>query len=192
MQKTSKLMAVNSCLQAAMEAPVSSLTGNSGLNVQVAIAIIDEVARRLCGDGYSFNTFTTTLSLDADNKIPVDSSYVSIDWPDPTGYPSVELTERDGYLYDVTNDTDIFENDVSVSVIKLLDFEDLPQHARDYVLAKSIRMYTDRTVGSGALGQFTRQDEQETWARFRRTELKLGDYGILDAENYRRIILRRF
>lgn len=191
MQPQSKLSAVNACLMAASEAPVSTLDGNAGLNVQQAIAVIDEVSRRLQQDGWSFNTFNVDLVRDVNNKIPVPADYVSIDWTDPAYTSDKDISVRGGYLWDVNENTDIWDGNVTVKVIRLLDWDDLPIHARDYIQAKSIRMYTDRTVGNATLGQFTRQDEQETWARFRRTELQLGDYKVLDSETYRRIILRR-
>ena len=190
MQSTTKLEAVNAMLSAAAEAPVSTLAGNNGVQVQIALAILDEVSRRLQGDGWTFNKFETTFVRDVDNKIPINADIISLD-PIENRYSDKDYTTRGGYLWDVENNTDIFENNVTLVATIFLEWEDLPYHARDVIMAKAIRIYTDRTVGTASLGQFTRQDEAESMARFKRTEMQLGDYHVLDSETYRRIILRR-
>jgi len=190
MQSTTKLEAVNAMLSAAAEAPVSTLAGNNGAQVQVALAILDEASRRVQGDGWTFNRFETTFVRDIDNKIPVNADVIFLDYPD-NQYTDPDYTIRGGYLWDVGKNTDIFDADVTLKAVIFLEWEDLPFHAKDFIMARAIRMYTDRTVGTPTLAQATRQDEMEATARFKRTEMEIGDYHVLDSETYRRIVLRR-
>lgn len=187
MQATTKLEAVNSILMAAGEAPVSTIAGNNGLHVQQAISVLDEVSRRVQADGWTFNRLSQVFTLDQDNKLPVNTDIISLD-VDLNQVGDLIYVIRNNFIWDMKNNTDVFTADLTLDVIVFLDWENLPMHARDYILAKSIRMYTDRTVGTSELAQFTRQDEQETWARFRRAEMQIGDYRVLDAETYRRIM----
>jgi len=190
MQATTKLEAVNAMLSAAAEAPVSTLAGNNGAQVQIALAILDEASRRVQGDGWTFNRFETVFLKDIDGKIPVNADIISLDDPNQNSSDH-DYTIRGGFLWDVTKNTDQFDADVTMIATIFLEWEDLPFHARDFIMARAIRMYTDRTVGTPTLGQFTRQDELEAMARFKRTEMEIGDYHVLDNETYRRIILRR-
>ncbi len=190
MQATTKLEAVNAMLSAATEAPVSTLVGNNGAQVQIALAILDEASRRVQGDGWTFNRFETLFVKDVDGKIPVNADIISLDDPNQNSIDH-DYTIRGGFLWDVTENTDQFDDNVTLIATIFLEWEDLPFHARDFIMARAIRMYTDRTVGTPTLGQFTRQDELEAMARFKRTEMEIGDYHVLDSETYRRIILRR-
>ncbi len=190
MQATTKLEAINAMLSAASEAPVSTLDGNNGVQVQVALAVLDEASRRVQGDGWTFNRFETTFIRDTNNKIPINVDVIALDYPDDQ-HTDHDYTIRSNYLWDVNENTDIFDADVTLRATLLLDWADLPFHAKDFIMARAIRMYTDRTVGTPTLAQATRQDEMEAMARFKRTEMDIGDYHVLDSETYRRIVLRK-
>ena len=75
---TSELQAVNTLLSIIGEAPVNSITGNTGVDVSIAVQILDETNVEIQSRGWHFNTEEeVTLSIDSSNsKIPVSANVV--------------------------------------------------------------------------------------------------------------------
>ena len=64
-------------------------------------------------------------------------------------------------------------------MVILLPFTDLPESARHYITVRSARVFQARTVGSDALYQFSREDEQDALIGLKKAEGITGDYNIL-------------
>jgi hypothetical protein len=190
MESVSKLSAVNSILASASEAPVSSLAGNAGLQVTNAILMLDEASRDVQSMGWYFNRRTITYSLDTSGNIPLPTNVVSID----ASVTNSNYSIRGNKLYDLANNTDIFTGSVELCIVELLEWEDLPQAARQYIGVKAARRYVEKTIGNADLSRFTRQDEAEALYNLKRSDMRQQDYSVFhpsDRLRYRRSAIDR-
>jgi hypothetical protein len=176
---TSELQAVNTLLSIIGEAPVNSITGNTGVDVSIALQLLDETNVEVQSRGWHFNTEEeVTLSINDDSKIPVAANVVQA--VASRNYQNeFNITLRNGFLYDLTNKTDIFTKVPPVDQISVEQFEHIPEYARRLIVTKAGRRFQARMVGSKELAGYTEIDEQEAIINCERADAQQGDYNIL-------------
>tara|TARA_R100001198_G_scaffold85510_1_gene59794 strand:+ start:5364 stop:5969 length:606 start_codon:yes stop_codon:yes gene_type:complete len=150
-----KLDAVNLILADIGDRPVNTLATTNRLDVTRAVDTLDSVVRQLCTLGWWFCEEAVDVVVDNSGhyNIPNDWTKVSYTSGGPTtgvrGAP--QYTVRGRRLYDVVNATDTFDATsptINLSISRLLEFEDLPQAAREYAYATASVTMQSRTLGS--------------------------------------------
>ena len=68
-----------------------------------------------------------------------------------------------------------------VTVIHLLDLENIPEQARRYITIRASRIFHDRTLGANAIHKFSQQDELSSLALLKQTEADTADHNIFDS-----------
>ena len=182
-----ELEAVNMLLAAVGESAVSSLETATTVDVTQAKNLLSNISREVQQKGWHFNTeWDVVLSLDSNNRIPLGTSILSV-------YSSSKLTTirgREGspFLYDLDNNTFTWTTSINDAVtITLLDFEDIPQTARQYITAKASRIFQEEIIGQAAAETVNRQEEAEAYADLlddegERSGFNVG-YGTMDMYN---------
>ena len=184
-----KLEAVNSMLSSIGEAPINQLD-EATVDSAIAVATLDEVSRNVQAIGWHFNTDSDfPLAKNADGTITLSSDIVRID-VDSLFYPSVDVVQRNGKLYDRKNHTYVFTIDLKAEIIRLLDWDDLPQPFKAYAVAKAARIFQQRMVGSNDLSQQLAQDELTALVVLKEFEGDTADYNIFDAYDVAKVLQR--
>ena len=161
------------------EAPVNSLAGQFGLAKQ-ANDTLKEISRTVQSEGWSFNTdYERTLTRTAGTNEIELSSDISRVKIDPYEYPDNEVVQRGLKLYDRRNNTSIFTEDLKADVTYFLDWTDLPEHARQYIMTKAGRTLQEQILGSAALSQINITAEAEARAQFLEEETNAGDHNMI-------------
>ena len=183
--RTSKLEAVNKALQMMGEAPFNSLQGLFGLG-NLAETTINSVSRKLQTEGWSFNTdYEVDLMRDSTtNEISVGTSTTRV-YVDPYDYPDIDVVQRGSRLYDRKNNTYEFKQDLKADITIILDWEELPEHARVYIMTKTGRELQESMIGSKDLTEINLLVEQEVRSQFLEEETMLSDHNILRGHNRR-------
>ena len=183
--RTSKLEAVNKALQMMGEAPINSLQGLFGLG-NLAETTINSVSRKLQTEGWSFNTdYEVDLMRDSTtNEISVGTSTTRV-YVDPYDYPDIDVVQRGSRLYDRKNNTYEFKQDLKADITIILDWEELPEHARVYIMTKTGRELQESMIGSKDLTEINLLVEQEVRSQFLEEETMLSDNNILRGHNRR-------
>ena len=183
--RTSKLEAVNKALQMMGEAPINSLQGLFGLG-NLAETTINSVSRKLQTEGWSFNTdYEVDLMRNSTtNEISVGTSTTRV-YVDPYDYPDIDVVQRGSRLYDRKNNTYEFKQDVKADITIILDWEELPEHARVYIMTKTGRELQESMIGSKDLTEINLLVEQEVRSQFLEEETMLSDHNILRGHNRR-------
>ena len=176
---TSELEAVNKVLRMMGEAPVNSLAGQFGLAKQ-AHDTLKETSRTIQSEGWSFNTdYERTLARTAGTNEIELSSDISRVKIDPYEYPDLEVVQRGSKLYDRRNNTSLFDEDLTADVTYILDWTDLPEHARQYMMVKAGRTLQEQILGSAELTQINLTMEAEAKAQFLEEETNAGDHNMI-------------
>jgi hypothetical protein len=182
-----ELQAVNMLLSAIGEAAVSSLETATTVDVTQAKNLLSNINREVQQKGWHFNTeWDVILSLDSDSRIPLGTSILSI--YSPTKLTTIRGREGSSFLYDLDNNTFTWGASVNDAVtITLLDFEDIPQTARQYITSKAARIFQEEIIGQISAESINRQEEVEAYADLmddegERSGFNVG-FGTLDMYN---------
>ncbi len=177
-----KLDAVNLMLASIGQSPVNTLTGTLPKDVNKAVVALDSALREVLTQGWSFNSDTKyDMAVDGTDRIAVPAASLQIDPTYGEDYvPRYDSEAPAGmFLYDrVKNSFNEFTDTVKVDIVWAFEFEQIPQHARQYVATKAARKYQSGIMASAILHQFTRDDESEAYATFRRVEKRQKRFNI--------------
>ena len=182
-----ELQAVNMLLAAIGESAVSSLETATTVDVTQAKNLLSNINREVQQKGWHFNTeWDVILSLDSDSRIPLGTSILSI--YSPTKLTTIRGREGSPFLYDLDNNTFTWETSINDAItITLLDFEDIPQTARQYITSKAARIFQEEIIGQISAESINRQEEVEAYADLmddegERSGFNVG-FGTLDMYN---------
>jgi Tail tubular protein len=187
---TTELDAVNQMLGTIGEAPVNTLVGVTSLDTSIAINTLAEVSRDVQSKGHHFNT-DKALKLQPGaftGEIEVPINCVDIDTTGPDA--DVDVILRGRRLYDRVNHTFKFTQPLTVDMVVLLQFNDLPETARRYIAVRACRLFQKRQVGSTTLEAFTKDDEREAMNSFKRSLGRNADHNIFNSPDMQRMLRR--
>lgn len=177
--RTTYLEAVNRILQMMGEAPVNSLAGQYGL-AQQAEEMLKDVSRKVQSDGWSFNTdYERDMTPDSITKEVAVGVNVSRVVVDPYNYPSLDVVQRGGKLYDRRANSYQFDQAFKADVTYMLEWEELPEHARQYIAVKAGRHLQESILGSGDLTRINLTVEAEARALFLEEETYVSQNNML-------------
>ena len=180
MTPTTKLEAINTLLATIGESPVNSL--NSGLvEASQAEQTLNNVSRDFQAQGWAFNTeITFDLSPDTSDMLTLPANCLHVDTIHTRMSSDTDLVQRGNKMYDRIKNTYAIGTTVSVDMVVLLDFEEMPETARRFVAIKASRILQDRVLGSESLHSYNSQDEMMAWNNMLQSELDVQDLNIFD------------
>ena len=87
--------------------------------------------------------------------------------------------QRGDRLYDRKNNTYVFTEDLKGDMTIILDWDDLPEHARLYIMTKAGRELQENMIGSKDLTEINLVLEQEARSQFIEEETTLSEHSML-------------
>lgn len=176
-----ELEAVNDMLEAIWEAPVNSLESPVLDDVATAKRILDKTSREVQAKGWHFNTrINVTIPRDIiTSKIPVPLNALRFDVSQDD---SRDVTQRGRFLYDRTNNTDVFTSDVKAEIVELLAWDDLPEFAKNYITVKAAMTFQETVLGAGQ-GRVKELEVMDALSTLKEAEGDTADHNIL-SDNY--------
>ncbi len=190
MTTTTKLMAVNTILSTVGEAPVNNLTAVTA-DVRIAESVLDEVSREVQSAGWHFNTETEVqLPPDSTGQVNLASNVVRVDLEDDNVSTDHEIVVRGTRLYNRKTHTYTFSKTLKYTIVSLLEWDDLPENAKRYIMIRAARIYQDRVLGSEKISAFTRGDEMAALVSLKNFEMDTADHSVFDSHDVARIVNR--
>jgi hypothetical protein len=185
---TTELEAVNECLENIGQAPVSTISGDLGVDTQIALNFVRKVNRALQSQGWHWNTEKDyTLSPNGDGDILLPSNTLSVD---STGTDKDrDVVQRGQRLYDRDNHTFTFTKPIKVELTVGLSFEDLPETARRYIALRAARLFQNRIEGTA--DREDSEDEMFALADLKADQLRVSDANMLTGSQGMRFTLSR-
>ena len=173
---TEELPAVNQILQSCGQAPVTTLD-QTNPDVAIAYQTLQEVAREVQAEGWSFNKeYHYDMTPDVNNEILIPNNVLQIDLTENSANMDKDVIRRNGKLYDKANHTYTFTEKVECDITWLFDWIDLPTPIADFITARTASIVSSRIVGDGNQYQILQQKEVFARAMAMEYECNQGDY----------------
>lgn len=182
-----ELDAVNSIIGTIGESPIDSLENLTDVDSINALRILRAISRQEQARGWSFNKFPHyTLNPDTmTNKIKWDTSYLYI--KDNCGR---KLVKQDDYVKDLGTNTMKFDKALDAQMVLYVDFEQLPEQFRNYVLAKACYVFQNSYFGDDSLTKITEMQIQEAWQHLQEFEVDNNNFSMLDNTYVQKLRMR--
>ena len=186
-----ELSAVNSILGSIGQSPITALNDTALQNPEISFIynLLQEVNKDVQTTGWHFNTQTKVKqSPDANGNyiVPVDA--ILYDISDGQIDRNRDVVRRNGKLYDLVHQTDVFTQDFYFDIISLLPFTDLPPAIQRYIIARASVRAAVQLVSNADLVKLLKMEEEQTKANALNYETEQGDnsfFGFPAESNYR-------
>lgn len=174
---TTELEAINLMLASIGEAPVSQLD-ESTVDVSNARQILRATSREIQAEGWHFNTeLELTLVPNEKGEIQLPHNTLSVDTSGSSA--DLDLVQRGLRFYDRAKHSYKIGRSVTVDIIILLDFEELPENARVLITETAGLRFQDSAVGSDLLHKFSAMRADRARAMLQAADSDTGDYNML-------------
>ena len=182
-----ELSAVNSILGAIGQSPITTLNFENP-EVAVIYNILKECNIDIQSEGWSFNKEDHVKYVPDSNKnVKLPSNVLQFSLHDGLDNKSQRLIIRNGKVYDKVDHTDEFTADLSLDVIWLQKFEDIPQVFRRYIIYCASSRAAAQLVANPQLVKMLQQKEayaRATCLEYDCNQIDPSYLGITDDQRY--------
>lgn len=177
-----ELRAVNDILAAIGETAVNSFEGGMSADVSNARRILNNVNREIQARGWTFNISEGEELLPDANSglIMYMADFLKVTTPGG----ATPYIRRGEYLYDRLNKTDVFTGPVSVDLIRLKSYTEMPECFRSLIVCKASRRFNIFFFGAGEVEGHLAEQETEFYRACMEYEMDFGAYNMLDGDAY--------
>ena len=178
-----ELSAVNSILGAIGQAPLTTLNFDNP-EVSFIFNLLRDANVDTQSEGWHFNTeYHVKFTPDANKKIAISADIVSMDLHDNQARRTHNLVRRNGFLYDKQDHTDVFTDDLTLDIVRLYLFEDLPVIFRRYITYRASRVAATKLVANPNLVKLLAQQEALARAALMEYECNQADHSMFGFED---------
>ena len=169
---TTELDAINILLAAIGTAPVNSLN-TANTDAVMAKNYINNALKEIQTEKWYFNTEENyQLTPDINSEIHLADNIINIDSIGRFG-ENTNLIPRGKKLYDRLNHTYKIPQPITANIILCLEFDELPETAIQYIIAKAARKYQEELLGDPSLRTWTKEDEATARGRLIDEDLRI-------------------
>ncbi|QHJ81075.1 MAG: hypothetical protein [Bacteriophage sp.] len=188
LESPEELAAVNDMLAAIGESPVNSLEGDANADIANARRILNNVNREVQSRGWTYNILEgETLRPDSfSGQITYMSDYLRLTVDGGTNY-----VNRGGFIYDRTAKTDIFTAPITVNLIRLKDYSEMPECFRALIVTKASRRFNMYFFGAGEIEGHLAEQEEQFYRACMEYEMDFGEFNMLDGDAFVQGLLNR-
>lgn len=164
------LQAVNEILGSMGEAPINTIEEIDNVDAQNALNMLTNVTEQIEMKGWTFNQVDEyTLTPDKFKKvIPWDSTLLVAQTSDGN-----YIRNQGGLVFDVSNNTSVFEAPLTISATFYVPFEEMPSVFRQWATVRTARLFVSRFMGDPDLMQELTREEQECYRAVMEYEMML-------------------
>ena len=177
-----ELSAVNSILGSIGQSPITSLTGNALENPEISFVknLLDEVNKDVQSTGWHFNSsYRVKQSPDANGNFNVPVNAILFDISDGQIDRRTDVVRRDGKLFDLVHQTNVFTKDYYFDTISLIQFTDVPLVIQRYIIARAACRAATQLVSNADLVKLLKLEETQAKANAMNYETEQGDHNFL-------------
>ena len=174
-----ELSAVNSILGSIGQAPITTFDFTDP-EISYVHNLLREVNVDVQNEGWSFNTeYHVTYSPNTDGYFVIPPNVIRFDVHDNQNIRTTDVVKRNGRLYDKHKHTDVFTSDLSLDVVTLYEFNDLPSVFQRYITYRAAGRAAAQLVGNPQLVQLLATQEAQARAACMEYECDQGDHTFM-------------
>ena len=178
-----ELSAVNNILGAIGQSPITTLNFDNP-EISFIFNLLRDANVDTQAEGWHFNTEKhVKFAIDANGKIAIGNDILSMDLHENQAKRTHDLVRRAGFLYDKIDHTDVFTDDLTLDVIRLYNFEDLPVIFRRYITYRASRVAATKLVANPQLVKLLAQQEALARAALMEYECNQADHSMFGFED---------
>ena len=178
-----ELSAVNSILGAIGQSPLTTLNFDNP-EVSMIYNLLRDANVDTQAEGWHFNTEKhVKFAIDANGKIAIGNDILSMDLHENQAKRTHDLVRRAGFLYDKIDHTDVFTDNLTLDVVRLYNFEDLPVIFRRYITYRASRVAATKLVANPQLVKLLAQQEALARAALMEYECNQADHSMFGFED---------
>lgn len=186
---TTKLSAVNGMLRLIGNSPIDTLIEvEDNIEAFDALTVLEETNREVQSESWSFNTFYDYELVPSaiDKRIYLPENTVRF----RSANEGNVYVDKNKIVYDLTNNTDEFEGNISVELTVVEDFETIVESARKYIYIRAARKFQIEELGSETLAKFTVREEELALMILREEESQIKRFNYLNSSESQSILNR--
>jgi len=188
--KRSKLGMVNDSLLVIGETPFpeGTLVENLplGTDGETAKRVIEQVMVEVQSRGWYFNMdYSLPLIPDSRHFITMPPNTLRVDFGN--GPDKHQYIMKNGQIYDNKEHSFIIDKELEADVIWLVDYDELPPEAYEYISLRAARKFQQKVIGSVETDKFTARDEVDSLNNLMRLQLQTQDYNLQNSRVSTRI-----
>jgi len=173
-----ELSAVNNILGAIGQSPITTINFDNP-EISVIYNLLRDANVDTQAEGWHFNREEhVTFSPDSNKNIIIGNDILSIDFHDNYAKRTNNLVRRNGKLYNKQTHSDEFDGDLSLDVVRLYPFEDLPIVFRRYITYKASRVAATQLVANPQLVRLLAVQEEQSRGALQEYECNQADYSM--------------
>ena len=182
-----ELSAVNSILGSIGQAPITSLTQASGQpdpldNPEISFIknLLDEVSKDVQTTGWHFNTQNKVkIEPDSNGNFIVPANAILFDISEGQIDRNRDVVRKDGKLFDLVHNTDVFTQGFYFDIISLYQFVDVPPAIQRYIISRASVRAATQLVSNADLVKLLQLEEQQARANAVNYETEQGDHNFM-------------
>lgn len=184
----SELDAINDLLAAIGEPPVNSLDEQHA-DLKNARRILHSINKTVQSTGWTFNIEEgATLRPEVNSlQIPYLQTYLRMTGAGGAGI----YTNRGGFVYDRTANTDEFTGPITVDLVRARDFYEMPTCFRDLIVSMAAARFNRNFFGSQEVAADLNSEIAAHRIACNEFEMDYGRYNMLDGDAFVQGILQR-
>lgn len=174
---TTKLEAINTMLSCIGHMPINTLAGTQSSFTVSAQTLLDSELQRIQLRGFDFNTeedYVLTPDVNGYIRIPDNMTKIEVNQIYLNRY-----VVRGGKIYDKEQHTFKISEPLTATVVFSLEFEEVPEVVRRYVMMSASYKFVKRELGSQAVCVYTQEDLMEARADMYNHEIDIGNYSMI-------------
>ncbi len=134
-------------------ASLSEQTLNNNADAEDALDILRQYTSEVQEQGVYINTEKILLSPDTNKKITLPKNTLNVTATGRDTYRN--LVQRKKLLYDIDNNTYLFDSAVEVEITLELDFDELPESVKSYIIMRAVITFIINKKGDSARLPYT-------------------------------------
>lgn len=159
MPATTLLEAINTLLAAIGSSPVTNTDTPQNADAIIAKNNINRALKDIQTEKWYFNSESDyPLTPDVNGIIHIPNNIINIDFTGRLGEGN-RFVIRGKKLYDRLNHTFKIDEQLVADVVLCLEYDEIPESAAQYVIARAARRYQEEMLGDPSLRTWTKQDE---------------------------------
>ena len=157
-----ELSAVNAILGAIGQSPVTTID-KTNPEIGFIYNLLRDANVDLQAEGWHFNTekHVTFTPDSTTGKITIGADILKMDTTEGWSDRTHDVVKRNGFLYDKQSHTDDFSDHTTINldIVRLLNYADLPEVFKGYIIYKASVRAATQLVGNAQLAQLLAQQE---------------------------------